>query len=107
MCALLDDDRVKCWGANTVGSLGLGDTNARGDGPNEMGDALPYVELGTGRSVRALVARSQHTCVRLDDDGIKCWGANATGQLGHGDTSPSGDDPGEMGDALPYVDLGE
>jgi hypothetical protein len=37
---------LKCWGLNDHGQLGLGDTEVRGDGPGEMGDALPAVELG-------------------------------------------------------------
>lgn len=36
---------------NTLGALGVGDTLDRGDGPNEMGDALPAVSLGTGVTV--------------------------------------------------------
>jgi hypothetical protein len=38
--------RPQCWGGNFAGELGLGDTNHRGDEPNEMGDLLPPVELG-------------------------------------------------------------
>ncbi|MDD9967644.1 MAG: hypothetical protein OXR73_15525, partial [Myxococcales bacterium] len=48
-CALLDDSRVKCWGYNGNGRLGLGDTEDRGDQPDEMGDALGVVELGKMR----------------------------------------------------------
>ena len=44
-CARLDNATVKCWGSNTVGQLGLGDTANRGDAPNEMGNYLPTVPL--------------------------------------------------------------
>ena len=46
-CVILDNDSVKCWGWNLHGQLGLGDTANRGDGSNEMGNALAAVELGT------------------------------------------------------------
>ncbi|MCB1017084.1 MAG: carboxypeptidase regulatory-like domain-containing protein [Acidimicrobiales bacterium] len=105
-CALLDDGSVKCWGENEFGQLGLGDTADRGDQAGEMGDALPAVALGTGRTALAVSAGSHHTCALLDTLAVKCWGANGGGQLGLGDTARRGDGPGEMGDALPAVDLG-
>ena len=46
-CVLLDNNSTKCWGKNTNGFLGLGDTLDRGDQPGEMGDNLPTVDLGT------------------------------------------------------------
>ena len=104
-CALLDNSKVKCWGWNPSGPLGLGDTDTRGDAPGEMGDSLSTVDVGTGRTVLELAAGSFFTCARLDDDEIKCWGINDDGQLGLGDTSSRGDAPGEMGDSLPSVDL--
>ena len=45
-CALLDDASVKCWGYNSRGQLGLGDTLDRGDDGGEMGASLPSVPLG-------------------------------------------------------------
>ncbi len=105
-CALLDDGSVKCWGFNGDGELGLGDTGNRGDGPGEMGDALPAVDLGTGRTALAVSAGGYQTCVLLDDATVKCWGRNDEGQLGLGDTDNRGDGPSEMGDALPAVELG-
>ncbi len=105
-CALLDNARLKCWGRNADGQLGLGDTATRGDNANEMGDNLPTVDLGTGRTATAITAGGFHTCAVLDNGALKCWGANFGGQLGLGDTTKRGDNPGEMGDNLPAVDLG-
>ncbi|MFZ4719651.1 MAG: fibronectin type III domain-containing protein [Ilumatobacteraceae bacterium] len=105
-CALLDDGSVKCWGANAAGQLGQGDTVTRGDGPNEMGDHLAPVDLGTGRTAIAIEAGGAHVCAVLDTHQLKCWGNNDSGQLGLGDTVSRGDGVGELGDALPTVDLG-
>lgn len=40
VCALSIDAKLRCWGANISGQLGVGDRNARGDSPTEMGAAL-------------------------------------------------------------------
>lgn len=103
-CALFEDGRVKCWGGNALGQLGLGDTQVRGAVADQMGNALPVVDLGG--AVVSLAAGSMHTCALFDDGRVKCWGANAFGQLGLGDTNARGDGPAEMGAALPSVNLG-
>lgn len=105
-CALLQSGQVVCWGDNTHGQLGVGDRENRGDDPGEMGDALKLVELGEGRTVLELSGGAGHFCALLDDHRIKCWGLNSAGQLGLGDADNRGDEPGEMGDALPAVELG-
>ncbi len=108
-CALLDNGSVKCWGFNNRGQLGQGHNRTLGDGPNEMGDNLPAIDLGTGRTATQIAAGSTHNCALLDNRRVKCWGWNAGGQLGLGDTNDRGDEPGdepnEMGDNLPFVDL--
>jgi alpha-tubulin suppressor-like RCC1 family protein len=106
MCALLDNATVKCWGHNDDGQLGQGDTVNRGDAANEMGDNLFAVDLGTGRTAVSIAAGQHHTCAVLDNASVKCWGDNGNGQLGLGDTAFRGDNPGEMGDNLPAVNLG-
>jgi alpha-tubulin suppressor-like RCC1 family protein len=106
-CALLDDASVKCWGDNYSGRLGLGDEERRGDQPGELGDALPRVDVGSGRSVLEIQAGYSHTCALLDDASVKCWGGNDYGQLGQSDTRWRGNTPGQMGDALAPVALGE
>jgi alpha-tubulin suppressor-like RCC1 family protein len=105
-CALLDNNTVKCWGLNYAGQLGLGDTENRGDGADEMGSNLPAVDLGSGRTAKAISAGKIHTCAILDDGSVKCWGYNSNGQLGLDDTDSRGDGTGEMGAALPTVYLG-
>lgn len=106
VCAILDDGSLKCWGSGADGRLGLGDTTNRGDGPGEMGDSLPAVDLGAGRTVTAVAAGETWTCALLDDASVKCWGRATNGTLGYGDLTFRGDGPGEMGDALAKVDLG-
>lgn len=105
-CALFEDGSLKCWGANVFGQLGLGDTNPRGDEPNELGEKLPYVDLGAGRRVVAVAGGNFHTCAILDDAALKCWGNGADGQTGLGSARQVGRAPGEMGDALPAVNVG-
>ena len=106
-CAMLDNASVKCWGFNSNGQLGLEDSAHRGDLPGEMGDNLPTVDLGTGRTAHAIAAGYLHTCALLDNDTIKCWGHNTDGQLGQEDITDRGDGADEMGDNLPVVDLGD
>lgn len=105
-CGILNDTSLKCWGSNVYGQSGLGAHTVFGDAPGEMGDALPPVLLGVGRTARTVVAGDSHTCAILDNGTVKCWGSNEYGKLGLGDTANRGDEPGEMGDALPVVDLG-
>jgi alpha-tubulin suppressor-like RCC1 family protein len=104
-CALLQSGHVKCWGTSHDGQLGLGDTGTRGDGPLEMGDYLPAVDLGTAVMPSAITGYEGRTCVIVNAGRMKCWGRNDYGQLGLGDTLNRGDDPGEMGDNLPFVGL--
>ena len=72
--------------------------------PGEVRD-LGEIPLGRGHRVVALASGGYHVCAVLDDQRIKCWGWNNFGQLGLGDIDARGDEPGELGDALPAVDL--
>ncbi len=86
-CAILDDNSVKCWGLNDKGYLGYGDTMPR----NQPSSAS--VNLGSGLSAKSIVANSDHTCVILNNGGVKCWGDNTYGQLGDGTTTTNRDAP--------------
>ena len=97
---------MKCWGRNVWGQLGKTQTGNTGDGAGEMGDFLPAIDVGTQDAVTAVATGAAHTCAILDTGAVKCWGDNASGKLGLGDTIDRGDMAGQMGAVLPAVDLG-
>ena len=98
-CAILDDDTIKCWGGGNY--IGYGDTTQR-----EAPDATAVVNLGSGRTAKALSLGNGHTCAILDDDTLKCWGYGGQGQLGYRRHEWRGHTAGEMGDALLAINLG-
>ncbi len=80
-CAILDDGSVRCWGDNSYGQLG--------DGTSIERTSPTVVDLGLERTASSISAGESHTCAVLDDQSLKCWGANTNGQLGDGSTSES------------------
>ncbi len=103
-CALLSTGNVKCWGANGFGQLGYDDTTSRGQGAADM-TSLSNVNLGAGRTAKAIAAGSGHACVILDTDQVKCWGSNSSGQLGYDSTANMGATAGSMA-LLAVVNIG-
>lgn len=105
-CALFSSGKVKCWGANNRGQLGLGNTTSRGLTANQMGDNLPYVDLGTNLTAKSLAVGGEFTCAVLSNNTVKCWGENSSGQLGRGNSTVVGGSPNQMGDNLAAINLG-
>ncbi len=108
-CAILDNHRIKCWGANLFGCLGTGSAASHGFSSADMGNALPFVDLGVGRTAKEIAAGRYVTSAILDDDSVKCWGwRDFTGlpKGGPGDDGQVGNAPGDLGDALPALALG-
>jgi len=78
-CAILDDFSVKCWGNSDEGELGKGNILALGDDPNEMGNYLTPIQLGTGLAAVYLILLDDSVCVVMQDESLKCWGRNSNG----------------------------
>lgn len=101
-CAILDTGDMRCWGANELGQLGYGHTEAIGD--DEGPTAVEPIELG-GSVATAVFSGplSRSTCTVLDDQSLRCWGANDFGQLGYGHVFEVGDDVAERPGDLPDI----
>ncbi|MGQ0800042.1 MAG: RCC1 domain-containing protein [Pseudomarimonas sp.] len=74
-CALLEGGIVKCWGLNFYGQLG--------DGSRDLA-LTPVTTSGLGSGVQQIGAGENHSCALTAAGGVKCWGANYSGQLGDG-----------------------
>jgi alpha-tubulin suppressor-like RCC1 family protein len=100
-CAVLEGGAVRCWGAGAAGRLGSAATSSVGD--DETPASLAPVNLGSGRAALAVQAGQAHTCARLDDGSVRCWGDAGAGRLGYCDSDDIGDD--ELPGAVLPVDL--
>lgn len=96
-CALLQNKRVKCWGRNDVGQLGIATTVVPLDATS-----APLVDVG--EDVDKIAAGGNNTCVITVTGKAKCWGVNNTGQLGLGNTLTIGDN--EHPSSVPHIELG-
>ena len=106
-CFLSTSRQIKCFGSNTNGKLGLGDTENRGDDISEMGDNLSAIDLGDDFSPKQIALGAEHSCALSINSTVKCWGENLYGQLGYGDAENRGDETGEMGDNLEEIDFAD
>nr|BFD59306.1 hypothetical protein CKG001_14130 [Bdellovibrio sp. CKG001] len=73
-CAITTDNKLKCWGRNDYGQLGLGDSTER-TSPTDVDSANTYKYVAAG---------SRSTCAIRADDKLFCWGYNVNYQLGDG-----------------------
>ena len=101
-CAIRNDGQIVCWGRGGSGRLGYGNTQNVGD--DESPGSVGPVNLGPGRTARAIAAGALHTCAILDSGQVKCWGRGDDGQLGSGSRANVGDD--ELPSSVGVVDLG-
>ncbi len=77
-CGLLPDGTAKCWGNDSWGELG--------DGQSLTTHVAPVSVFGFTGGV-SLTAGLVSTCALVYDGTVQCWGNNAAGQLGDGTTT--------------------
>lgn len=79
-CVVTKDGAAKCYGTNNYGHMGTGKiSNLRGLW-DVQGLQSGVAQIGIG---------AQHACALLTTGEVKCWGGNAQGQLGSGNTTTS------------------
>ena len=74
-CALMNSGAVKCWGSNLAGQLGNG---------TETASNVPVDVIGLDVPAKAVAAGGGQTCVLIDVNDVRCFGANYYGGLGNG-----------------------
>ena len=80
-CAQLDNGSVACWGRNSDGELGLGNTTLQ---------TTPVsLTLPVGRTVTSMSLGKNFMCVVFDNGSVACTGDNSAFQLGLGNTTSS------------------
>ena len=79
-CARLANGTLQCWGANYYGQLGNGATIAYSTTPVAVSGITTATAIATG---------GDHSCARLANGTLQCWGYNYYGQLGNGTTTSS------------------
>lgn len=83
-CIILRNGQVKCWGRNTYGELGTGDTTTR-ETPTTA-SALSLSGVASGDFAVSIATVWGHTCGYFKS-GFKCWGDQTAGKLGNGVTA--------------------
>ena len=95
-CALLDTNRIRCWGFGEELALGRGNGHPQTIGddetPAEVGDAIVYASA----PFEALAAGDHHSCTLTTAGRVKCWGTSPVGALGYGYATRTGGWLGEV-----------
>tara|TARA_Y100000768_G_C23991035_1_gene693061 strand:+ start:610 stop:1929 length:1320 start_codon:yes stop_codon:yes gene_type:complete len=90
-CSLRNNGRVRCWGGNGYGILGL---NSKvlviGDDEHPSYD-LNFGDFGKIKATQVVMG-THHACILLDTGDVRCWGNGNSGALGLGRRVIIGDD---------------
>ena len=81
-CALLNDGRVRCWGRNEEGQLGIGRISTN--------EGAPQTVIGIDNNAIDIATGDRHSCALIQGGTMKCWGNNNLGQIGTGGSNTTG-----------------
>ena len=87
-CAVVSGG-VKCWGANESGQLGNNSTTDSSTPVSVSGLSSGVTAVSVGGSTYSYNNRSSNYSCAVVSGGVKCWGANGSGQLGNDSTISS------------------
>ena len=74
-CGLKENGTLWCWGDNSNGQLGTGDTSAQNQPVQESTGASNWTQVTLGE---------KHSCAIKVDGSLWCWGGNGSRELGDG-----------------------
>ena len=75
VCAVHDSGRVRCWGSNHAGQLGMGHQDQINVGDDETPASVDSDVLLGGRAVQVAGGRYK-ACALMDTGKVRCWGLN-------------------------------
>ncbi len=81
-CALRTDNTVYCWGRNAFGDVGDNTTTQRQMAVQVRVSAAAYLTNAVQIAIGA-----NHSCARLSDGTVRCWGYNVYGEIGDNTTT--------------------
>jgi alpha-tubulin suppressor-like RCC1 family protein len=96
-CALDNAGAAYCWGNNSDGQLGIGNTSN-----SSSPAAVDVTGVPAGTAFTDIRLGYRHTCAQTANGRTYCWGSNNHGQLGDG-TTTSHSKPGEAVHNLPVA----
>ena len=88
-CAIRTNGKLYCWGADNNGQIGNGTGVTHTGTPTQVqGTSILDLEYA-GQTFNDITAGQAHNCAISDENKMWCWGQNAQGQLGLGNTTES------------------
>jgi alpha-tubulin suppressor-like RCC1 family protein len=85
-CAVVGKGFARCWGGNSHGMLGRGVAGGLSETPVPVVTG-PDIHTPALAGVTRIDAGTHHSCALATDGAVWCWGSNAKGALGNGESS--------------------